>query len=395
MPGGDRLPAIVIGGEMIGLSVARSLSAAGVPVDGIGHRDDPLRFSRHRRSFTAVAGGAKGQEDVIEWLRRGPREGVILPCSDEALELVARNRSLLTGLGYTPIEADDEALAAMLDKTRTAALARRLEIDSPRVASAGSLQEARDAADEIGYPCALKPIHSHRFARHFGLDQKVFVAKDSDQLEAAFDRTENLPIELMVTEIIPGPDDAFASYYSYLDEQGTPLFHITKRKLRQFPPRFGLGCFHVTDWNPEVAELGLRFLQGAGVRGLACVEFKRDVRDGRLKLIECNHRFTAATEQLRVAGADVALLTYNRLVGIEGPTIDGYRTGVGYWFPLRDARAFLEYRSQGELTFGQWARSLIRRQCFPVASLDDPLPSIAQSARRLGRRLRPQPGANR
>lgn len=373
---------------MIGLAVARSLSAAGVPVDGVGHGDDPLRFSRHRRSFVSVGAGGEGQRQALQWLERGPGEGVLLPCSDETLELVARNRGLLTELGYTPIEADDEVLLAMLDKARTAELAQGLEVDSPQIASVASAQEARDAAEAIGYPCALKPVHSHHFARHFGLLQKAFVANDPAELEAAFDRTDDLPVELLVTEIIPGPDDAFASYYSYLDERGEPLFHLTKRKLRQFPPRFGIGCYHVTDWNPEVAELGLRFLQGAGVRGLACVEFKRDIRDGRLKLIECNHRFTAATEQLRVAGADLPLFTYSRLAGIEPPTIDRYRTGIGCWFPLRDARAFLDYRRRGELSFGRWLRSLIRRQCFPVARLDDPLPSIAQSARKLWRKLR-------
>ena len=54
-------------------------------------------------------------------------------------------------------------------------------------------------------------------------------------------------------------------------------------------------------------ELGLAFLRGAGVRGLANVEFKRDERDGRLKLIECNYRFTAPNEQFRRAGMDLAL----------------------------------------------------------------------------------------
>ena len=77
----------------------------------------------------------------------------------------------------------------------------------------------------------------------------------------------------------------------------------------------------MTDRNPEVAELGLRFFQGVGLRGLANVEFKRDARDGRLKLIECNHRFTAPTGLLRAAGMDLPLFVYNRLTGRPLPAV--------------------------------------------------------------------------
>jgi D-aspartate ligase len=42
----------------------------------------------------------------------------------------------------------------------------------------------------------------------------------------------------------------------------------------------------VTRWRPEVAEAGLRFLRAIGPRGMAHAEFKRDSRDGELKLIE-------------------------------------------------------------------------------------------------------------
>ena len=208
------------------------------------------------------------------------------------------------------------------------------------------------------------------------------------QLAEALAGTAGLDLQLMVTEIIPGPDSSFASYYSYLDEAGRPLFHLTKRKLRQFPPGFGLGCFHLTDWSPEVADLGLRFLQAAGVRGFACVEFKRDRRDGRWKLIECNHRLTAATELLSAAGADVAFLAYCRALGEDGPRIDGYRRGLGLWLPPRDVRALLRYRRRGELGVGEWLRSLIRPQRFPVARLDDPLPSLMGAAGWVRRRFR-------
>ena len=91
-------------------------------------------------------------------------------------------------------------------------------------------------------------------------------------------------------EFIPGGDDRHCSYYTYIDETGNPLFHFTKRLLRRHRANEGGATYHITDWNPEVAEKGLRLLQHVGLRGLGNVEFKRDPRDGELKLIEVNAR---------------------------------------------------------------------------------------------------------
>jgi predicted ATP-grasp superfamily ATP-dependent carboligase len=185
----------------------------------------------------------------------------------------------------------------------------------------------------------------------------------------------------MATEVIPGPDDSYCSYFGYLDEAGRPLFHITKRKPRQFPIHFGLGTYHITDSSPDVREQGERFLRELGLRGLANVEFKRDARDGRLKLIECNHRLTASTPVLQAAGADLPLLLYNRVTGAPIDGLANYRPGVWLWSPIQDVRALRAYRRQGELSLRQWARSLRGRPHFPVAKWTDPLPTVAFHAR--------------
>lgn len=374
-------PAILLGGEMIALSAGRSLTAAGIEVHGLGHQDDPLRYSRDRHSFTAIRMGADAKEQFMAALEQGPREGVVIPCSDDGLELIATERATLTEMGYVPVEANDEVLLAMLDKEKTFELASAAGIEAPWVKTVRSPQEAKTAAARVKFPCALKPRHSHRFAHQFA-SGKAFVVNDEAELEAALARTLAAGVEMMITEIVPGPDADTCSYYSYIDQDGRPLFDVTKRKLRQFPPWWGLGCFHVTDWIPEVAEVGLAFFQGVGVRGMANVEFKRDERDGRLKLIECNHRLTAATEQLRRAGADMPLFTYKKTLGLSVPASLPYRSGVGYWYPLADARAFLRYRAAGEWSLGQWLRSIARPQTFPLASIRDPMPSIVAILRR-------------
>jgi len=363
----------------------RSLARIGVAVHVLGDRWSPARFSRYCTEFVGVPAGEGVQERWLAWLERGPQGALVLSCHDDGLELVARNRDWLVERGYVPLEADDEGLLAMLDKQRTHELAEAVGVPAPRMWPVEDRDELEAAAGEAEFPCALKPRHSHVFARAFGV--KLLVARDRDELRAAFERTQAAGAEVILTEIVPARDGNSFSYYTYLDEYGRPLFHLTKQKLRQYPNHFGLGSYHVTDWSPEVAELGLRLVQGIGLRGIVNPELKRDPRDGQLKLIEVNHRFTAIDELLRVAGIDLALLTYARLAGRPTPDLDGYRSGVRLWFPLHDVRALLEYRRSGELSVRQWMRSLAHRQHLPLFAWDDPAPTLCNLPARALRRL--------
>lgn len=202
-----------------------------------------------------------------------------------------------------------------------------------------------------------------------------------------------LGLAMQVTEIVRGGDDRIVAYFTYLDEGGQPLMHFTNRKLRQLPIHFGVGCYVVGEWMPDVAKLGLRFVQEIGLRGIAHVEFKRDVRDGQLRLIECNHRFNLAIGLLCASDLDLPLFTYERLLGRSGPSLDSPRYGLRLWHPVPDFRAFLAYRAAGELTGRAWVRSILHRQRFSVFDWRDPLPSVVahlSGVRELARRIRAQ-----
>jgi len=381
-------PAVTFGGEGIAFPVVRSLDRAGVRAYAVGGDPEynPIAYSRHCAGYTDL-GSKEGVVDRwLDWLAgEAPRGAVLMPCNDDSLDLIVRHRATLEELGYVPVEADDEVLAAMLDKERTYELARAAGVPTPRTWTIGSGSDLDESIEEIGYPCALKPLHTHLFARVFGVGFKLLVANDRRELEEGLSRMTALGLEMAVTEIIPGPETELLSYCGYLDERGEPLTHFTFHKLRQYPPHFGLGCYVVSDWNQEAIDAGLHFLRGVGLRGLFHVEFKRDPRDGQLKLLECNHRFTIET---MFAATDLPLLTYNRLLGRPLPPARPYKSGVHLWSPVPDVRAFLAYRRRGELTFGRWLLSLMHRQRFHAFRWDDPLPTIRHHLTLVGRVIR-------
>jgi D-aspartate ligase len=375
--GGDP-PAVVLGGLVTGLSVARSLAAAGIPVYVLDHEGSPARASRAVTEFVDV-GTDRPQERMLEWLAATEFDAVVLPASDDGVELVARHRAELTAHGHRPVEANDDVLLAMLNKVQTYDLARRHGIAAPRIVRLVDEEGLEAALEHLEFPCVLKPDQSHLFARRGGGGAKVLMINDASELRREFAHFSALGVEMFVTEVIYGESDEFVSYYGYLDPDGDNLVNFTKRKIRQCPPGFGIGTYHETTLDPEVAATGLRFLRAVGLRGLGNIEFKRDARNGNLIMIECNPRFTMSNELARIAGVDLALLSYNRALLRPVAPIEAYRVGLHLWDPVRDMRALASYRRQGELSAGGWAASLLHRQVFPAFRLDDPGPAIVRA----------------
>lgn len=379
-------PAVLVGAnEVTAISIARSLGRAGVDVRLLCRRGAVPSYSRYARR-AALQESLPPQDAWRSYLLgAGTREvpgGVLLACNDDGVELLLDEHEALSR-HYVLDVCDPVAQRAMLDKLATYRAAAEAGVPTPRFWAADTIDEVRAHRDEYTYPVMVKPLHAHRFKRAF--EGKYLMANDFDELVGACERTGREGVRVVLLEVIPGPDDLLCSYYTYIDEQGSPHFHFTKRIIRRFPEREGFGCYHITDWEPEVRDLGLRLFRHVGLRGVANVEFKRDPRDGALKLIECNARFTAANGLLTASGYDLGLYVYRRLAGVPQPRLGDrpYRTGLRLWHPVDDLRAFLDLRRDGRLGLGSWLRSVMHRQVLPYFAWDDPLPSLVATGRDL------------
>jgi predicted ATP-grasp superfamily ATP-dependent carboligase len=202
-----------------------------------------------------------------------------------------------------------------------------------------------------------------------------------DELLSAFDTVCGAGIPTFLVEMIPGPDDRLCSYYTYLDENGNNLIDFTKRVIRRYPMNMGGSTYHITDCVPDIRALSLALFRLAGLRGVANAEFKMDVRDGKLKLIECNARFTAADCLLVASGVNLPLFVYDRLTGRPHAAPSSYRMGMRLWKPVGDFAAYRQLNKMGLLTFRAWIRDIMHPQILPVFRWNDPLPAIIGGAR--------------
>ncbi len=238
------------------------------------------------------------------------RPAPIFPTHDAPLNAIARNRDALAGHFLYPFPAWS-TLESIQRKRFQLEQAELAGVAVPRTTYPSSAQEALAAAAEVGYPLLVKPSNPLGFKR--GFRRPAFVCRSAAELERAYGDAE--PHAPMVQELIPGGDDELYTLGSYLAADGEALALFSGRKLRQWPE--GIGTCRVGEavWVEEVVEQGLRLLRALGFHGVSQVEFKRDRRDGRYKLMEVNPRLWKWHGLAGSCGVDLPRIAYRDLLG--------------------------------------------------------------------------------
>ena len=382
-------PLLLLGGKENTLSVVRHLGQLGVKVRVSG---PPSCWALHSRYCTEALPVPKGskQQDYWETLLLG-NDGrlnghMLWALSDDAIEFVNRHRESL-GCRYLLDDADAGLQRDFLDKEKTLQLAAAVGVDAPRRWLAENETQLAALRSEVSFPVMVKPLQSHSFTKVFG--KKLFIVEqDIEELEAQVRKAWAHGLAVFVVEMIPGPDSLLSSYYTYRTATGQRLFNFTKSVIRRWPVNRGNACYHKTGWLPETAAAGAKFFDGVGLRGLGNIEFKRDLRDGKLKVIEVNARFTAAQELVRRAGVPIDLIIYCQLTKQPLPAFEMAAQEYRMWYPLRDFLGFVELWKRGELSAWGWLRSVFSgRHISTLMSFRDPLPAVGACAALLLRAL--------
>ena len=375
-------PVLLLGGRENCLAVTRNLGRLGISVFVSGKAGCHAMYSRYCRRYFPVKRGEPASEAWCRLLIGAPQPelagAIIFAMCDESLEFLSSHRQeLCERYKLTPFVAD--LRRAMLDKHETLLRARKVGVPTPNFWAVDTVEQVRIIRSELRFPVMVKPLNSRAFVDEFGC--KLFIVQDS--LEMVIEKV-GVCLErghkIMVVEMIPGPDSLLSSYNTYRTADGRLLYDYTKSIIRRWPTNRGGGTYHRSVWLPETAELGRKLFEGIGWQGIGNVEFKRDLRDGQLKIIEVNGRYTAAHRLTTEAGAPIDLVAYCHLTGQAQPRFDDYSQSLHFWYPVRDFLACLQMRRAGQTTFGKWFRSLSgQRLLLPAMSWRDPLPSLVEA----------------
>ena len=373
-------PAVVMGLSPTGLYAVRELGRAGVPVLGVTREWQPGCTSKHLSACIVEPDEARRLERLMAHFPADTPRPVLIPTSDQDIEFIARHADLLSQrFVFQPSYAQD-LIQTLLTKERFYALCEAEGVAYPRLwrCLPGELAGLRD---QIAYPCMVKPSRIHD-VKSLMAGQKGWIAEDA----AAFDRLRaQIPAAagvLLLQEIVPGPESAITLHATYVDRSGAFRQPISARKLRQYPPGFGSASLVVSAPEDGSRDIARRLLGALGYRGIAAAEFKRDPRDGRLKVIEINARPSLWFALATGAGQRLTLAAYHDLAGTGQSLPENAQTdGVVWRYAFKDMYSALFYRFRKGFVLPPPDTAVVggvRRRVHPVFAADDPLPMLAE-----------------
>lgn len=381
-------PLILLGGRENAVAVARNLGRLGVHITACGLDGARSMNSKYCNEAIRIPNGedaATYWENLLLKDKLDELKGrMVLPFCDESLAFIENNHAALAE-HYILEEFDPEQRRIMLDKQATLTAARAVNVPTPSFWTIEKDGDVEKIRDEVSFPVMVKPLDSYAFVHEFGA--KLFIINDSfDEVVEKVTLARSKGHDVMVVEMIPGPDDLLSSYYTYRTKKGVRLFDYTKSIIRRWPMNRGGATFHQSEWLPETAEMGQRLFDGIDWQGIANVEFKRDTRDGQLKIIEVNARFTGGHPLVTAAGAPIDEIIYCHLTGQPEPTFSSYSDKLRLWIPTRDFFAFLELRDLKQLSTFGWIKGLFEQKIvLPYFSWTDPGPAMAETGSNIAR----------
>jgi predicted ATP-grasp superfamily ATP-dependent carboligase len=312
---GEKPAALVLDvGWVNGLAAIRSLGRAGVRVFALDPGWTPLGFrSRYAtpvRTPDPVVDPAGYVELLSELADELRTPAPVFPTHDPPLNAVADARDDLGGRFLYPFPGPD-VLARIRSKRAQLQAAADAGVATPATEYPSAAADAAAAARDLGFPVLVKPSDPVGLKRAFR--RQAFRCESPEEVERAYADAERWAP--MVQELVPGGDDALYTVGSYLTPQGDALGVFCGRKLRQTPP--GIGTCRVGEavWVQEVVDPALRLLRSLRYHGLSQVEFKRDPRDGRYKLMEVNARLWQWHGLAAACGVDLPRIAYGHLTG--------------------------------------------------------------------------------
>ncbi len=379
------VPAVVVNANNImALLPIRSLGRKGIPVTCLfgqgGHAPyaSCIRWSRYiskRYAFSETEYERNMVTALCQIGKSTGRKSVLFPVSDFDMITISANRERLEKY-YHLLMPPHDLLASLLNKNQFYRLAHSHNFPIPKTFTVDGSTDIALLAQDVPFPCVIKPAwRDQTWTMRYG-HQKVLVAHDAEELKASLRYLLLQFPPMIVQEIIPGGEDRIVCSFAYLNRDSESIGIFTSKKIRQFPPHFGNSAMVQAVREPSVVGLTKRICKELGMVGYASIEFKKDPRDNEWKIIEITPaRFNRQSGLSEQAGFSIPYVWYCHLLNmpVESIVSDVQCKWVS---EVNDLRAFREYQHNGEYRLKEWIKEYRDVTSCEVFSRDDLLPFI-------------------
>ncbi len=378
-----------------GMSIVRSLGEARIPLI-LGcdiHETNVLysRFARRKVFFSPYLSAAFVRELRFFGESMGARS-VFFSDDDRAILMFSQHREELAPFFYFNYPPHD-IVNQLLDKRQFASLACRLNLPVPFTAMPTTFDDVAAMANQIPYPCVIKPAHREDwwhpdFAIKVGRYRKAIECGSSAELLDFYQKIAQISPHVIVQELIVGSDAQMFSINMYYSSDGKLKAQFIAHKHRSYPIHAGIGCLMETVHSDEILSLSAEIGSKLAMRGYCNIQFKRDERSGLLKSLEIHVRNSSWSYLGTASGVNMAAIGYYDMIGQQYTGSVSPHAGIKFLDLKRDLKALREYRKTGEWTFGSWLRSLRGVRVNSTLSWVDPIPFFADFWFSLKRKMR-------
>jgi predicted ATP-grasp superfamily ATP-dependent carboligase len=378
------------GDERSSLAAARSLIAAGHQV--LVARARRFELAPSTRGVRPVTVGSVVGRDPIRFatsilaLAAEHEIDLLLPVTDASVEALLPRAGELPRGTRLPFPALPSWRIAT-DKDAVLALAQEAGLDVPETWRIPVPDETLVLPDPAFFPAVLKPHRSVvAGASTNGGPLRVVPVADRATCLRVLRRMPAAAYPVLLQRQVDGPGEGLF----LLRWKGRIVAAFAHRRLREKPPWGGVSVFRESiPLPPALLAAGTRLLERLDWEGVAMIECKYDLARGRHVLMEINGRLWGSLQLAIDAGVDFPRLLAECAAGSPPAAVTSYRTGVrSRWFWGDLDHLYLRMRH------GPARLAALRAFLYHVPGRDreeiwrwrDPLPFIAESARRLGLR---------
>ncbi|MEM5847362.1 MAG: ATP-grasp domain-containing protein [Candidatus Aenigmatarchaeota archaeon] len=224
---------------------------------------------------------------------------LIIPAGEEDSIILSKIKNLPKVLPPT------KSLETVANKITTINLMKKIKVPIPKTWTIKKLEELEELKEKIRYPVIIRPsYYKYHLRPHY-----VFSKENFTEEYLRYHKKSPFPF---VQEVIVGDTYGFFA----LCKNGKILQCFAhKRIVEQDPKGSGSAICVSSRVYPKMKKYSEKIIKRLKWNGVIMVEFKKDEKDGKFKLIEINGRFWGSLPLAIHAGVDFPYQLYCLAVG--------------------------------------------------------------------------------
>jgi len=346
-------PVIVLGLYLPAIAILNHLRSLHYYCIGISHLPSAPGFKLKGKQLQCPS-PTENPEELLAFLLKLAKplkeKPVLFVTSDDYIEFLDMYSTSLIDFVLFPF-ASAHTANAISSKDGLAKFVQTHKLDAP--VSATWTQSTGMDKSELTYPCIIKPKYAYEWRTKemkslLGFS-KVLQVNSSEELDGWLSKISAYCSELIVQEIIPGPDDNLYYFVAIADQNSKIVGHFCGRKLRITPIHYGSASYVKTTDPAPLFPIAQEIVTFLNYRGPCGIEFKYDPRDNKYKLIEINARFGLWDLLSLKLDIDLASIYIQSLLGDVMPQTP--KNDTKYWISItRDIAVLPAYRTEYRLS---------------------------------------------